>query len=346
MLIIWSFELSELCRPGVQCWRPPVTGRQVTVFVLRSLSVSGELNHDRSLLVLDSDKCVWLCAVTTPFHSPILHELDRQSQPSRRGCHSLELQDQLFTFASRFGTVSIFSTGNRFFSTHSIGFLLRATVPEWKSALKIPGYYFSLESQDSVCCKWAAMHCNRWRRSSTLGWYLRVTEGGARRLMQGLVKLMQSCVSFTALWSHNGSFRIPQGSQLLNRSFFLSLSMVMNLGYRKNIISGTSGKNGIFASPRCDCETSRRSAQLWNSQRPECQLRDRSYVGLAMCPECPTKDWRDRGWLNQRESGPEVFQSLGGVTRPTFPTLLSLVFVWSQQHHRKLLLTMRYSKPS
>jgi len=28
-----------------------------------------------------------------------LHDLDRQSQPSRRGCHSRELQDQLVTFA-------------------------------------------------------------------------------------------------------------------------------------------------------------------------------------------------------------------------------------------------------
>ena len=32
-----------------------------------------------------------------------LHELDRQSQPSRRGCHSRELQDQLLTFCRRFG---------------------------------------------------------------------------------------------------------------------------------------------------------------------------------------------------------------------------------------------------
>jgi len=33
-----------------------------------------------------------------------LHELDRQSQPNRRGCHCRELQDQPF------GTASIFST--------------------------------------------------------------------------------------------------------------------------------------------------------------------------------------------------------------------------------------------
>jgi len=68
--------------------------------------VPGELTHDCSPLVLDSDK---VCAVTTP-HSLTLHELDKQSQPSRRGCHSWELQDQPFTFCRRFGTASIFST--------------------------------------------------------------------------------------------------------------------------------------------------------------------------------------------------------------------------------------------
>jgi len=35
--------------------------------------------------------------------------------------------------------------------------------------------------------------------------------------------------------------------------------------------TGASGKHGIFASPRLHCDTSRRSAQLWNSQRPECR---------------------------------------------------------------------------
>jgi len=51
-----------------------------------------------------------------------LRELDRQSQPSRRGCHSREVRVQTFTFPRRFGTASIFST---VFSMHSIGFQLR-----------------------------------------------------------------------------------------------------------------------------------------------------------------------------------------------------------------------------
>ena len=39
--------------------------------------------------------------------------------------------------------------------------------------------------------------------------YLPVPEGGARRLMHGLVRLTQFCVSLIALWSQKGSFQIP-----------------------------------------------------------------------------------------------------------------------------------------
>jgi len=42
---------------GVRCWRPPVTGHRC-IPAQKFVSVSGELNHDRSLLVLDSDKGV------------------------------------------------------------------------------------------------------------------------------------------------------------------------------------------------------------------------------------------------------------------------------------------------
>ena len=43
------------------------------------------------------------------FPNPGLHELDKQSQPSRRGRHSWELQDQSLTFCEWFGIASIFS---------------------------------------------------------------------------------------------------------------------------------------------------------------------------------------------------------------------------------------------
>jgi len=43
-----------------------------------------------------------------------------------------------------------------------------------------------------------------------LGVVAYLTEGGARRLIHGLVKLTQFCLSLIALWSQNGSFQTPQ----------------------------------------------------------------------------------------------------------------------------------------
>ena len=44
--------------------------------------------------------------------TPGLHELNRQSQPSRGGCHICELQDQPLTFCERFDASIILSTGS------------------------------------------------------------------------------------------------------------------------------------------------------------------------------------------------------------------------------------------
>jgi len=55
------------------------------------------------------------------------------------------------------------------------------------------------------------------------------------------------------------------------------------------------------------------------------ELRNNSYVGSALCPECPTKDWRGKScWINPRESNPEVVQGLGGVTTHIRPYLSRL----------------------
>ena len=79
------------------------------------------------------------------------HELDRQSQPSRRGCQSPEVQEQPFTFCRLFGSASVFST---VFSMHSIGFLLRETEPELKLALNMFRTTICLSiNQSSVCAK-------------------------------------------------------------------------------------------------------------------------------------------------------------------------------------------------
>jgi len=76
-----------------------------------------------------------------------------QSQTRRRGCHCWELQDELFAFCGR--TVSAcMDLLNRVFSTHLIGFLLRATEQERKSALKRLRYYVA----QMVWCGTAQLH--------------------------------------------------------------------------------------------------------------------------------------------------------------------------------------------
>ena len=83
-------------------------------------------------------------------------------------------------------------------------------------------------------------------------------------------------------------------------------------------------------------------AEPWMSNHFS-ESRDHSYVVSATCPECATKNWRGKRWLNLRESGPDV-QRLGWMT--TSPTLLGHVLVWRQQNYLKLQLTVRYSESS
>jgi len=63
------------------------------------------------------------------------------------------------------------------------------------------------------------MYPSGWRRSSTLGRYSRVTEGGTGRLIQ-------FCVSFTDLWSQNGKL---SNTEKQNRSLIQSSPMAMCL---------------------------------------------------------------------------------------------------------------------
>jgi len=58
---------------------------------------------------------------------------------------------------------------NRVFSLHLIGFLMRATKQERKSALKSLSYCVFQDAQGGVFCKWGEIHYSRWRRSSISG---------------------------------------------------------------------------------------------------------------------------------------------------------------------------------
>jgi len=105
------------------------------------------------------------------------------------------------------------------------------------------------------------------------------------------------------------------------------------------IISQVQVAERVFAMSRW-CDTSRQSAQLWNSQSPECGTTllgiERAQISIYLFRPCvqnsPTKDWRGQSSrLNPRKSGSEVIQGLDVVTKS--PTLLGLVLVWSQQNY-------------
>ena len=59
-----------------------------------------------------------------------------------------------------------------------------------------------------------------------------VTEVGTKRLIHGLVKQTQFCVSFIVPWWLNGSLQRLQSFQFLNPSMFRSSPVVMNVRWR------------------------------------------------------------------------------------------------------------------
>jgi len=157
-------------------------------------------------------------------------------------------------------------------------------------------------------------------------WYLWVTEGGARRFMDGLQKLTQFFMNLLLCGHKTGAFKHRKSVCFLIG--FCSDPHLWSwiLGNdRNNIISGASGRDGVFAkSPRCG--TSRQSGQLWNSQSPECGVILLRIERSQIC-------WFDRVLrmtykrlarqvllAKTTKSGSEVIQDLVWVT--TSPTLL------------------------
>jgi len=159
---------------------------------------------------------------------------------------------------------------------------------------------------------------------------------------------------FIVPWSQNRNFQTPQRCQFLNLywSVFVPILTYSHEPWvmTERILSQMQAAemrffrrvHGVTLRDNvCSCEMRRTlnvQPRLLRVMRP-------SYIGSAMCTDSPAKEWRNTsGWLNPRESGPDVVQGPGGVA--TSPTLLSSVFVWSQQNYLKVLLTVTYSKSS
>jgi len=89
--------------------------------------------------------------------------------------------------------------------------------------------------------------------------------------MHGLINQTQFRVSLIDVLLQNENFQTTQSFRFLNQSCSDLHPCLRFMGNDwKSVFPNASGRDGIFAkSPRCD--TSRQSAQLWNSQSPECR---------------------------------------------------------------------------
>ena len=172
----------------------------------------------------------------------------------------------------------------------------------------------------------------RWRRSSTLGWYSRVTKVGTKRLIHGLAMQTQFCVSFIAPWWRKGSFQRTQSFQFLNRSLLRSSPVVMNLRWR---LKEYCQKNKQQRWDICKefsvwhFVTEHRyeirkaldvKPLLWIERFQLCQF---SYISRFFQERMA--NWVLQATVHPRESGQEVAHGPGGVT--TTPTLLSPVLM-------------------
>jgi len=85
------------------CYWPLKSFHSCSEFV----SLSAELNGSRSQWVLDSDKGV--CSMLPPLLL-VVCELNKQTQPSRPGCHCWKLQDERFAFCWRLFRLVLLAT--------------------------------------------------------------------------------------------------------------------------------------------------------------------------------------------------------------------------------------------
>jgi len=128
--------------------------------------------------------CNSLCGpLSKTLKSPGLYDLDRQSQKHRWGCHCWELQDEPFAFCGRIGTACV-ELRNRVFSSHLIGFLLRATKKGMKiSSKKIEVLCLAKAVLPAAACEhkytaaggevqvpWGRGGIHEWRKSEQKDW--------------------------------------------------------------------------------------------------------------------------------------------------------------------------------
>jgi len=89
-----------------------------------------------------------VCVVSNPFHS--LFELDRQSQPSRRGGHCWKLHDTCLLLADN---LVLLGSSEQVLQYALDRFAAACGYAGIKSGTERSRYYVSPDAQASVCCK-------------------------------------------------------------------------------------------------------------------------------------------------------------------------------------------------
>ena len=104
---------------------------------------------------------------------------------------------------------------NGVFNMHSIGFQLRATEPEWKSALKRQKVLCLCGNPSQCALQVSGNKLQQVEKKKYLGprGGIHEWQDGARRLIHGLVKQTRFCVSFIDLRWHNRSIQTLQSCQ-------------------------------------------------------------------------------------------------------------------------------------
>ena len=173
-------------------------------------------------------------------------------------------------------------------------------------------------------------------------------EGEARRLLDGLLKLMQFFMNLLLCGHKTGAFKHRNSVCFLIGFCSDPYLWSWILGNdRNNNISGASGRDGflrrVHGVALRDKVRSYEIRRALNVEPFSCELRDHRYIGSAVCSEWPTRDWREQVLLAKTTE-----KRFRGNPRPSLSDYISdfafLVLVWSQKNSSKLWLIMRYSK--
>jgi len=148
------------------------------------------------------------CVLSPLLFIVYLYELDRQTQPSWRGCHCRKLQNQPFAFWRRFGTSYTLWT-----RSSTCTWTLCSCVRPSRLSLKLALKSQKISSKKAEVLSLSKTPSKRQyaaageESSSTLGWYSRVTEGRTRRLIYRFVNQTQLCVNLSLCIHKMGAFK-------------------------------------------------------------------------------------------------------------------------------------------